>query len=125
LNLVLMVAMGGAAGSVARYLFVKLAGAWLGPELPYGTLGVNVIGSLLAGLLYVVLIERVADAAEWRALLMVGVLGGFTTFSAFSVDTMRLLEESGLAFAAGNAAANLCLSLLACAVGIWMGRQWL
>lgn len=125
MQMIWMVAAGGALGSVLRYLFVKIASGWLGPEFPYGTLGVNVLGGLLAGALYVILAERITDAAEWRAFLMVGVLGGFTTFSAFSVDTLRLLEESGLMLAAGNVAANVMLSLLACGSGIWMMRQWL
>ena len=121
---ILAVAIGGAFGSVLRYLFAKAAADWLGTGFPYGTLGVNVIGGFVAGLCVVWLVERGA-APEWRALVMIGVLGGFTTFSAFSVDTLRLWEESGAALASVNVLTNVVLSLGGCAGGIWIGRQWL
>lgn len=117
------VALGGALGSALRYLFTKGANAWLGPAFPYGTLGVNVLGCLAAGALYVMLTERVV-AAEWRGFLMIGVLGGFTTFSAFSVDTLKLLEESGAWPALANVVLNVTLSLGACVAGLWMARHW-
>lgn len=123
--MILLVALGGALGSVLRYLWVTAATGLLGDAFPYGTLGVNALGSFLAGALYVALIERYGAAPEWRGLLVVGVLGGFTTFSAFSVDTIRLLEESGLNMALGNIAANLVLGLLACWAAVWLARQWL
>ena len=121
---VLAVALGGAAGSVLRYLFTKAATDLFGAGFPYGTLGVNVLGSFAAGGLYVVLAER-ALAPEYRALLMVGVLGGFTTFSAFSVDSLRLWEEAGAGLALWNVVLNTALSLFACAAAIWLGRQYL
>ena len=124
MNLVLVVAAGGALGSAARYLFVKAAAGLFGVGFPYGTLGVNALGSFAAGLLYVLLVERGASA-EWRGLLIVGVLGGFTTFSAFSLDTMKLLEDSGATAALANILLNLSLSLGGCAASIWLGRQWL
>lgn len=124
MSMVLAVALGGALGSVLRYLFVKLAEEMFGAAFPYGTLGVNVIGGLIAGLLSVMLAERFASAPEWRGLLMIGVLGGFTTFSAFSVDTLRLFEQSGGGTAAINILANVILSLAACFAGIWLARQW-
>lgn len=124
MSMILAVALGGAVGSVLRYLFVKLAEELFGAVFPYGTLGVNVIGGLIAGLLSVMLAERFAAVPEWRGLLMVGVLGGFTTFSAFSVDTLRLFEQTGGGAAAVNILANVVLSLLACFVGIWLARQW-
>jgi CrcB protein len=123
MQMILAVAVGGALGSVLRYLFARAAAAWLGTGFPYGTLGVNVLGCLAAGGLYVLLTERLAAAPEWRALLVVGFLGGFTTFSAFSVDTLRLLEESGPGPATANVVLNLTLSLLGCAAGLWLGRQ--
>ena len=124
MQMIVMVAIGGAFGSVLRYLFVKLANEIWGADFPYGTLGVNVIGGLLAGALYVLLVERYAAAPEWRGLLMIGVLGGFTTFSAFSVDTLKLLEQSGLMLASANVLSNVCLSLMACGAGLWLARQW-
>jgi CrcB protein len=124
MQIVLMVAIGGALGSIMRYLFVKLASDIFGPAFPYGTLGVNVLGGLVAGTLYVLLNERYAVAPEWRALVIVGVMGGFTTFSAFSVDTLKLMEDSGLGLATVNVLANVATSLLACGTGIWIARQW-
>ena len=125
MQMILAVAVGGALGSVLRYLLAKAAAEWLGADFPYGTLGVNVIGCALAGGLYVLLIERLNAAPEWRGLLLIGVLGGFTTFSAFSVDTLKLLEASGAGLAATNVLLNVILCLAGCAAGFWIGRQWL
>lgn len=125
MQMILLVAAGGALGSVLRYLFVKMANDNFGPSFPYGTLGVNILGGLVAGVLYVLLSERyAASAPEWRALLMIGVLGGFTTFSAFSVDTLKLLEQSGPLIASANVLSNVALSLAACGAGLWLARQW-
>jgi fluoride exporter len=84
-----------------------------------------VIGCLVAGSAYVLLTERLGVAQEWRALILIGVLGGFTTFSAFSLDTLKLWEESGAVMAGANVLLNMILSLAGCAAGFWIGRQWL
>src|SRR5690606_14527763 len=83
-----LVTLGGAAGSMLRYLAV-LGAARLWPQalLPWGTLLVNLGGSLAIGLLYVLLVEGHGVPAEWRALLLTGVVGGFTTFSAFALES--------------------------------------
>lgn len=122
LNL-LAVAGGGALGAVLRYGLANGLYAWFGRSFPIGTLAVNVIGSLLIGFLYVLLIERLAVAVEWRSALLVGVLGSFTTFSSFSLETLQLLEESGAMPALWNILLNVCLCLLACWVGLWLTRQ--
>jgi fluoride exporter len=119
----LAVALGGALGSVLRYLVTRAASAWWGPHFPFGVLLVNVSGCLAAGVLYVLLVERWALGEEWRGLLMVGVLGGFTTFSAFSVETLRLVEEGAAASALLNVGASVVLCLGACALGAWAARQ--
>lgn len=123
MNMVLAVAVGGAIGSVLRYLLVKLSDELLGADFPYGTLSVNVMGGFIAGLLTVVLADRFLSTPEWRGLLMVGVLGGFTTFSAFSVDTLRLFEQGGSGVAALNIGTNVILSLGACFAGMWLARS--
>ena len=120
---ILAVAIGGALGSVLRYLLAKAVNEWAASAVPYGTVVVNVLGCFVAGLCLVWLIERNA-AQEWRALIMIGVLGGFTTFSAFSVDTLRLWEQSGAALASINVLTSVVLSLAACALGAWMARQF-
>ncbi len=123
MNTWLLVAVGGAAGSVARYAFSIGATRWLGAAFPFGTLGVNALGSFLAGLLYVLITQRTSTQEEWRSLMLIGVLGGFTTFSAFSLETIRLLESGRASSAMVNIAMNLGLGLSACIIGLWLGRR--
>jgi fluoride exporter len=120
----LAVAAGGALGAVARYGSVRLLAAWFGPAFPYGTLAVNVLGSGLAGWLFVRLVEAGDGSENLRALLIVGFLGAFTTFSAFSVETLRLLGAGHAGPAALNVVANLVLCLAAAALGIALARAF-
>ncbi len=118
MNHILLVALGGALGSVARYGVGLAAARWLGLSFPWGTLAVNVIGGLAIG----VLAARVGPEQESvRLLLGVGLLGGFTTFSAFSLETVRLMQQAP-AHAALYVAASLILSVGACWVGLALGR---
>ena len=116
---VLWVALGGALGSVARYAFSGVAVRWLGAEFPYGTLFVNVTGSFTIGLLAALVAAdgRPLLGADARAFLLVGVLGGFTTFSSFSLETLELARGGAL----GAAGANVALSLVLCLLGAWLG----
>ena len=109
---VISVAIGGALGAVARYL-VGLAVAF-----PLGTLAVNVLGSFAIGLVWALFAARGLQA--WLPLVMTGFLGGFTTFSAFSLDTLRLVEGGRVVAAGGYVLASVVLSLLACALGLWL-----
>ncbi|SFR31441.1 camphor resistance protein CrcB [Yoonia tamlensis] len=109
-----MVALGGAIGAVARYL------VGLSVAFPMGTFTVNVIGSLLIGLIYA--LTQSKGLTAWQPFLITGILGGFTTFSAFSLDTMRLLEAGRLAAAGGYVMGTVLLSLAACAVGLWIAK---
>jgi fluoride exporter len=115
---VLLVALGGALGSVARFGVGLAAARWFGLAFPWGTLAVNVIGGLAMGLMA----ARVApDNENLRLFIGTGLLGGFTTFSAFSLETVRLLEhQPGLA--ALYALASLLLSVGACWMGLTLGR---
>ncbi|MGG7643264.1 fluoride efflux transporter CrcB [Rhodovulum sp. YNF3179] len=116
----LQVALGGAIGAVGRYL-TGLAALRLGAGgFPYGTLTVNVIGSLAMGVVFVALTARGAD--RLAPFLMAGVLGGFTTFSAFSLDTLALWQEGRLIAAMAYVAASVALSLGAVAAGVALGR---
>ncbi|MEM9012579.1 MAG: fluoride efflux transporter CrcB [Pseudomonadota bacterium] len=118
----LQIALGGALGAVLRHLTVMGARAVWGVGFPWGTLIVNVLGSFLMGILAVVLIERglLRDGAPF---LMVGVLGAYTTFSAFSLDVL-LLWERGLAVrAVGYAAVSVLLSVAALILGLVLARQ--
>jgi CrcB protein len=115
---VLLVALGGALGSVARYGVGVLAARLFGLGFPWGTLIVNIVGGLAMGMLIV----RIGPEDETlRLLLGVGVLGGFTTFSAFSLESLRLMEQ-GPAPAALYIAASLVLSIGACWLGYSLGR---
>lgn len=118
-----VVAGGGALGSALRYLVGTFVSRWLGPGFPYGTLVVNIVGSLLIGVVYVVLVERLSLGVLWRLGLISGVLGGFTTFSAFSFETVALFEEEAYAKAAFYVAASVILCLVATWIGIVLARR--
>jgi CrcB protein len=119
----LLVGLGGALGSMLRFGMSTGLHALLGRAFPWGTLFVNVTGSFAIGLLYVLLIERVALGPEWRALLMVGLLGGYTTFSSFSIETLNLIESGDLMRATVNVLASVALCLAAVWAGVSVARQ--
>lgn len=120
---IVLIACGGAVGALLRFGLSNGVAAVLGRAFPYGTLLVNVLGSLGIGMLYVILTERVVYAAEWRAFLVVGLLGAFTTFSAFSIQTLNLLELGLLGRAMANVILNVGLCLAACWLGLTLMRQ--
>lgn len=114
------VAVGGALGASARYLTNVSAMRVFGPGFPFATLIVNVVGSFLMGVLVVVLAQRFDN--RFVPLLMTGVLGGFTTFSAFSLDTVSLWERGQIGTAAIYVFASVALSLGALIVGLAVAR---
>ena len=118
----LAIALGGAAGAVARFWVSNGVYGLFGRGFPYGTLAVNVIGSLAMGFLYVWLLERVTSAAELRGLILVGFLGAFTTFSTFSIETLNLIEQAAHLKALMNTLLSVVVCLLAAALGVWLGR---
>jgi fluoride exporter len=118
-----LIACGGALGALLRFALSNGVAAVLGRAFPYGTLLVNVLGSLGIGMLYVLLTERVVGGADWRALLVVGLLGAFTTFSTFSLETLKLLELGLLGRAVANVGLNVVLCLGACWIGLVVMRQ--
>jgi CrcB protein len=116
---ILLVGLGGAAGSIARYL----TGTWVqavskSVDFPYGTLSVNLLGCFLIGALSQLADARGAFTSEARALLFIGVLGGFTTFSSFGNETINLVRSGQMGNALLNVAANVVLGLLL----VWLGR---
>lgn len=123
MNQALAVMIGGAVGSLARFYTIQTMHLFLGRGFPYGTLAVNVVGSLLMGVLYVILVERGAVSGEWRELLIVGFLGGFTTFSAFSMDTVALLEQQAYARAALNVVLSVTICVAATSLGVMVTRR--
>lgn len=122
----LLVAAGGATGAVARYLLGVQAMRSLGGGWPYGTFAANILGGLLMGLLAGVLALRGgADQEKWRLLLGVGVLGGFTTFSAYSLEVALMIERRAYGQAALYSLGSVLLSVLALFAGLLLMRRLL
>jgi fluoride exporter len=123
LKQLLAIASGGALGALIRYWVSGGVYTLLGRGFPYGTLVVNVLGSLTMGFLYVLLLERAVASPEWRGALLVGFLGALTTFSTFSIETLNLLEQAELFKAGLNIIVSVTACLLACWIGLILGRQ--
>ena len=118
MNSLIAVAFGGAGGAVLRFLVSSGVYQWLGRGFPYGTLAVNIIGSFFIGLLTEALIlQRIAVSMEYRAAILIGFLGAFTTFSTFSLETIYLLEQGNIS----KALLNIAISIFACLFAVWIG----
>ena len=114
------VALGGALGSVFRFMLSGLVGRFAGEAMPWGTLAVNVIGSFIIGWFAAATTSgRVFATAEFRTFVMVGVCGGFTTFSSFSLQTLALFDDG----APVRATANILASVLLCMASVWLGSR--
>lgn len=120
---ILLIAALGAFGALLRYWTSIGVHALLGRGFPYGTLTVNVLGSLLIGLLTVLLMDRFDVGPAWRAGIIIGGLGAFTTFSTFSIETLNMLEQGEIAAGVANAVLNFSLCLCATWAGLLIGRQ--
>ena len=123
MNQLLAIAIGGAVGATLRFIVSTNVHRLLGRDFPYGTLTVNVLGSLLMGFLFIMLVERQISSIELRSGLLFGVLGAFTTFSSFSFETLALLESGDWANALINVFMSITCCLLATWVGLGIGRQ--
>ncbi len=123
----LLVAVGGGLGSALRYGVGRWAIAIMGPGFPFGTFAVNIIGGLLMGMLAGWLArfgpEAAAGGEDLRLLLGVGVLGGFTTFSAFSLEIYNMITRTEVAMAAAYAVSSVAGSVLAVLAGVWLMRS--
>lgn len=113
------VAVGGAAGAMTRYGLARFIDHRLGGAFPYGTLSVNLLGSLAIGILWALLDKQADVPVELKQLLTVGFLGAFTTFSTFSLDTMQLLQDA----AYGKAMVNVLMNVVLCIAAAWLGTQ--
>ena len=123
MNQLLAIAAGGAVGSMLRFLMSTWVHSFASRGFPYGTMTVNVLGSLAMGFLFVVFLDRLADNAVLRAGILIGALGGFTTFSSFSIETFNLIEQGDLVRAMLNIVGSLILCVSATWLGVMIGRQ--
>ncbi len=123
MNQVIAIAGGGAVGALLRYWVSTGVYTLIGRGFPYGTLVVNVLGSLLMGFLYIWLLERVAAGVAMRAFALIGLLGAFTTFSTFSIETLNLMESGQFTKAALNTLLSVVLCVGAAALGVMLARQ--
>lgn len=123
MNAILLVASGGAIGSVARYLVGVLMTRAFGANYPYGTLTVNVAGGFLMGLFIGIMAQRLEGSMDLRLFVAVWIMGGFTTFSSFSLDVAVLWERGELLTALIYVLASVILSIGALFLGLWLARM--
>ncbi len=119
----MLIFIGGGLGAVSRHLSGMAVMRASGPGFPWGTMVVNIIGSFVMGCLIAWLARRSSGDADLRLLLATGFLGGFTTFSAFSLDAVTLYERGALTAAAAYVIASVTVSILALFGGLWLARQ--
>ncbi|GAA0577562.1 fluoride efflux transporter CrcB [Caenispirillum bisanense] len=124
-QMLLAVAAGGALGSMGRYVVGVLMARLLGAGFPWGTLTVNIVGSFVMGLLIEAAALRGVLSVEARAFVFVGVLGGFTTFSSFSLDVVTLVQRDEVWAAGAYLAATLVVGVFALVFGLFVARQML
>ena len=120
MNQLLVIALGGSLGAVTRFWTANTIYGIFGREFPHGTLFINVSGSFLMGFLTELLIQRFPVAVEYRAAILIGFLGAYTTFSSFALETYFLLDQ-GAYF---KALANAFLSVVLCVGAVWIGLVW-
>ena len=122
----LWVAIGGAIGSVARFWLTELSAKWWGADFPWGTVIANVTGSFLIGLIAALPVMGPRDllGPMGRQFLMVGIMGGYTTFSSFSLQTLTMVQHGHLAKAALNVGGSVVLCLIAVAAGYALGATF-
>jgi CrcB protein len=111
------IAVGGALGAVGRFAMSHQVYQLFGRDFAWGTLSVNVIGSFFMGLIAVLLVDKLDLSSEWRAFLMVGFLGAFTTFSTFSYETMQYIQIGEIT----KALLNIAVSVVSCLIAVWIG----
>ena len=116
------VAFGGALGAVLRWLMASAVQKMAGGAFPWGTFAVNALGSFLLGFLFVWLIERSTASELLRLALTIGFLGAFTTFSTYSLESIRLLQEGAFALALGNIMGQVVVCLLLTWLGVQLAR---
>jgi len=119
---ILLVAFGGAAGAVTRFVLDAFVTERLGGAFPFGTLVINVSGSFVIGLLFALAVERAVLPAGIRAPAMIGFIGAYTTFSTLMLESWRLAEDGALVLAVANVLGSCLLGMLAVVAGLAVGR---
>ena len=122
MKIILMVAIGGAIGAVARQQSNQLIMRIFGGEFPIGTIFVNILGSFIMGLLFELFATKITLSDEWRSLIFTGVLASFTTFSSFALDVALLSERNEYYYALCYIGMSVVLSIGALFVGLWIMR---
>ena len=113
----LAIALGGSLGAVSRYWVSSKTYLWAGTELPFGTLMVNISGSLVMGFLAVILTEKIQISEELKFALLVGFLGSYTTFSTFALDALQAIQNGAIM----KVAVYILISVFGSLLGVWMG----
>jgi CrcB protein len=124
MNHILLVAVGGALGSVARYLTGLATLRLFGPGYPWGTLAVNIVGGLVIGIFAELIARRFDGSQELRLFIITGILGGFTTFSAFSLEVTAMAERGDYLTAVGYVLASVLISVAAVFAGLALVRSF-
>jgi CrcB protein len=119
---IVLVALGGAAGAVARYVLEGWVAQRVAGAFPWGTLVINLSGSLVLGVLFALAVERNVLPAGVRGPLMIGFLGAYTTFSTLMLESWRLWEDGAVALALGNVLGSAALGIVAVVAGLTIGR---
>ena len=122
MKIILMVAIGGAIGAIARQQSNQLIMRIFGGEFPIGTIFVNILGSFIMGLLFELSASKITLSNEWRSLIFTGVLASFTTFSSFALDVALLSERNEYYYALCYIGMSVVLSIGALFVGLWVMR---
>lgn len=118
----LWIGIGGFLGANARFLLGQEIGRRLGTSFPYGTMTINILGSLVIGVVFTLLTDRIVADPFWRQLIVIGFLGGFTTFSSYAMETITLLQDGRWSSALLYVMGNNVIGLLACAAGVSIAR---
>ena len=121
---VMLLAFAGACGTVSRFAVYELASKTKAAHLPVGTFAVNILGSFLFGLIYVLAQRKANISSEMRVILLVGFMGAFTTFSTFAFETARMLKASQWLLACGNVLGQTALAVAALGIGVLVGRSF-
>ena len=120
--MILAIGLGGALGAVSRHFLAAWIARITGHGFPWGIMVVNILGSFIMGLLITYLSHHFNTTPELRAFIVVGLLGGFTTFSTFSLETVLLIERGQMAEAAGYVTGSVVLAVSGLFAGMWLGR---